>query len=180
MFAKSRAPHKDTGVILKEAAGRLDMPTRRVFLRNAIGLGSLTLLSGCDVVDGFSAERMLQSVSDFNDRVQALLFDPNKLAPEYPESAITRPFPFNAFYSEDKAPVIDPGDFHLDITGLAENQEAVDPRRALCAAEVHPDHKAYLHRGMERHRQMDRRPLLGFLDADRGRHQRQICDLPLR
>jgi len=123
MFAKFRAPHMDTNAILKEAARRLDLPTRRVFMRNAIGLGSLTLLSGCDVVDGFSAERMLQSVSDFNDRVQALLFDPNKLAPEYPESAITRPFPFNAFYPEDKAPVIDPGDFHLDITGLTENQK---------------------------------------------------------
>jgi hypothetical protein len=107
MFAKSRAPHKDTGVVLKEAARRLDLPTRRVFLHNAIGLGSLTLLSGCDVTDGISAERMLQSVSDFNDRVQVFLFDPNKLAPEYPESVITRPFPFNAFYSEDKAPVIE-------------------------------------------------------------------------
>ncbi len=97
MFAKFRAPHMDTSAILKEAARRLDLPTRRVFMRNAIGLGSLTLLSGCDVIDGFSAERMLQSVSDFNDRVQAFLFDPNKLAPEYPESAITRPFPFNAY-----------------------------------------------------------------------------------
>ena len=97
MFAKSRAHHKDTGVVLKEAARRLDLPTRRVFLHNAIGLGSLTLLSGCDVTDGISAERMLQSVSDFNDRVQVFLFDPNKLAPEYPESVITRPFPFNAF-----------------------------------------------------------------------------------
>lgn len=71
----------------EEAARRLDLPTRRLFLRNAIGnaigLGSLTFLSGCDVVDGVSAERMLQSMSDFNDRVQALLFDPKKLAPEY-------------------------------------------------------------------------------------------------
>jgi DMSO/TMAO reductase YedYZ molybdopterin-dependent catalytic subunit len=123
MFGKVRAPHKDTGAILKEAARRLDVPTRRVFLRDAIGLGSLTLLSGCDVVDGFSAERMLQSVSDFNDHVQALLFDPNKRAPEYPESAITRPFPFNAFYSHDKAPVIDAAEFRLDITGLAEKQK---------------------------------------------------------
>ena len=124
MIAKFRPPHKDTGAILKEAARRLDVPTRRLFLRNAIGLGSLTLLSGCDVADGVSAERMLQSMSDFNDRVQALLFDPGKLAPEYPESAITRPFPFNAFYSENKAPIIDPADFHLDITGLAENQKS--------------------------------------------------------
>jgi DMSO/TMAO reductase YedYZ molybdopterin-dependent catalytic subunit len=123
MTVKFRPPHKDTGAILKDAARRLDVPTRRAFLRNAIGLGSLTLLSGCDVVDGVSAERMLQNMSDFNDRVQALLFDPNKLALEYKESAITRPFPFNAFYSEDKAPAIDPEDFHLDITGLAETQK---------------------------------------------------------
>src|ERR1019366_5022909 len=143
MIAKFRPPHKDTGAILKEAARRLDVPTRRLFLRNAIGLGSLTLLSGCDVADGVSAERMLQSMSDFNDRVQALLFDPGKLAPEYPESAITRPFPFNAFYSENKAPIIDPADFHLDITGLAENQKSWTSRRTPCAAEVHPDHAAY-------------------------------------
>ena len=36
-----------------------------------------------------------------------LLFNPNTLAPEYPESEITRPFPFNAYYSEDEAPEID-------------------------------------------------------------------------
>jgi hypothetical protein len=78
MTVKFRPPHKDTGAILKDAARRLDVPTRRAFLRNVIGLGSLTLLSGCDVVDGVSAERMLQNMSDFNDRVQALLFDPNK------------------------------------------------------------------------------------------------------
>lgn len=65
MIAKFRPPHKDTGAILKEAACRLDLPTRSLFLRNAIGLGSLTFLSGCDVVDGVSAERMLQSMSDF-------------------------------------------------------------------------------------------------------------------
>jgi hypothetical protein len=67
MIAKFRPPYKDTGAILKEAARRLDLPTRRPFLRHAIGLGSLTFLSSCDVVDGVSAERMLQSMSDFND-----------------------------------------------------------------------------------------------------------------
>ena len=34
----------------------------------------------------------LRKISTFNDRVQALLFDPNRLAQTYPESAITRPF----------------------------------------------------------------------------------------
>lgn len=122
MARGTRATKSDTAAILKEAARRLDLPTRRLFLRHAVGLGSLTLLAGCDVVDGFSAERMLGKVSDFNDRVQAWLFDPSKLAREYPESAITRPFPFNAFYAEDKAPEIDPAHYRLEITGLAESK----------------------------------------------------------
>jgi DMSO/TMAO reductase YedYZ molybdopterin-dependent catalytic subunit len=111
--------HPDTGVILKEAARRLDLPTRRQFLRSALGLGTLTALTGCDVIDGFSAERMLGKVSDFNDRVQEFLFDPARLAREYPQSAITRPFPFNAFYPESKAPEVDPAKFELYIAGQA-------------------------------------------------------------
>ena len=38
-----------------------------------------------------------------NDGVQAWLFDPNTLAPEYPESRITRPFPFNGYYPDSWA-----------------------------------------------------------------------------
>jgi hypothetical protein len=48
-------PDSDTGAVLREAARRLDSSTRRLFLRRALGLGTLTLLSGCDVVDGVSA-----------------------------------------------------------------------------------------------------------------------------
>ncbi len=117
MLGKPRSHHADTPAILKEAARRLEPPTRRLFLRNALGLGTLTLLGGCDVVDGVSAERMLGSVADFNDRVQAWLLDPAKLAREYPPSAITRPFPFNAFYEEEKAPSVDPATFRLDVAG---------------------------------------------------------------
>ena len=57
-----------------------------------------------------------------NDRVQAWLFDKDQLAPEYPESAITDPFPFNAFYKQEEAPEVDPGDFALEIGGLVENK----------------------------------------------------------
>jgi DMSO/TMAO reductase YedYZ molybdopterin-dependent catalytic subunit len=63
-------------------------------------------------------DRMLGAMSGWNDRVQALLFDSNRLAPEYPESAITQPFPFNAFYSEDEAPEIDAQDYQLELAGL--------------------------------------------------------------
>jgi DMSO/TMAO reductase YedYZ molybdopterin-dependent catalytic subunit len=52
------------------------------------------------------------------------LFNPQRLAREYPESAITRPFPFNSFYtpnSPDKAPIIDPVSYRLNVTGLVDD-----------------------------------------------------------
>lgn len=112
--------------ILKDAASRLDLPTRRLFLRNALGFGTIALLSGCDVTDGYGAERALGAMSDFNDRAQAWLFNPARLAREYPASMITRPFPFNSFYtpnSPDLAPVIDPADFVLNVTGRVERKD---------------------------------------------------------
>jgi len=42
------------------------------------------LLSGCDVVDGVSAEGMLSRMSDFNDRVQAWLFKPHWMDASWP------------------------------------------------------------------------------------------------
>jgi DMSO/TMAO reductase YedYZ molybdopterin-dependent catalytic subunit len=124
MSRNLRSPHPDTVPILREAAGRLDYPTRRLFLRGALGLGTLTMLSGCDVVDGISAETALGQMSDFNDRVQAWLFSSNRLAREYPESAISRPFPFNSFYTPNtphKAPVIDRASYRLNVTGLVDD-----------------------------------------------------------
>ena len=49
------------------------------------------------MTDSFSAEEMLKKISKFNDGVQALIFNPDALAPTFPESAITKPFPFNAY-----------------------------------------------------------------------------------
>src|SRR6187455_1488903 len=80
---------------------------RRLFLRRALSLGALAMLSGCDVGSGESVEKTLWAMSRWNDRVQGWIFDPNRLAPEFPESRITRPFPFNAFYSESEAPRVD-------------------------------------------------------------------------
>ena len=125
MSGDPHPPHSDTAPILKEAARRLDLPTRRRFLRGALGLGTLTMLTGCDVVDGVSAEGMLNRVSDFNDCVQAWLFNPDRMAREYPESEITRPFPFNSFYTPntpDKAPVIDPAEYRLNLSGMVSDK----------------------------------------------------------
>jgi DMSO/TMAO reductase YedYZ molybdopterin-dependent catalytic subunit len=115
-------PGVDQRLLIRDAAKLLPDPTRRLFLRGTASLGALTFLTGCDIVDGFSAERALRAVSRFNDRAQAWLFNPNRLAPTYPESAITRPFPFNAYYDEDEAPEVDGASYLLKIGGLVEDK----------------------------------------------------------
>ncbi|WP_442755554.1 molybdopterin-dependent oxidoreductase [Methylocystis sp. JAN1] len=95
---------------------------RRLFLRQSLSFGALTMLSGCTLKDDDAVDRLLFAMSRFNDRVQAALFDPRKLAPTYTESDLTAPFPFNAFYEEKLAPVIDGGGYRLRISGLVENK----------------------------------------------------------
>ena len=71
---------------------------RRGLIRGGLSLGALVMLTGCDVKRPEAVESALLAISRFNDGVQALLFDPNKLAPTYPASMILRPPKFNAYY----------------------------------------------------------------------------------
>jgi DMSO/TMAO reductase YedYZ molybdopterin-dependent catalytic subunit len=116
-------PGVDAALLARDAAKLLPDPARRRFLRGGASIGALALLAGCDIIDGRSAERALRIVSRFNDRVQALLFDPGRLAPTYPESAITRPFPFNAYYKEEDAPDVDEDNYKLRIEGLVDDKQ---------------------------------------------------------
>src|SRR5712675_1525845 len=120
-----RKPNKrvDTGLLIKDAAKLLPDRSRRLFLRNTASLGALALLTGCDIVDGPTSEKALRIVSQFNDWVQARLFSPNRLAETYPDSAITRPFPFNAYYSESEAPDVDEDTYRLALDGLVDNKQ---------------------------------------------------------
>jgi len=43
-------------------------------------------------------------------------------APTFPESAITKPFPFNAYYEIDDAPEIDGKDWKFEVRGLVDNK----------------------------------------------------------
>jgi DMSO/TMAO reductase YedYZ molybdopterin-dependent catalytic subunit len=108
----------DRHLVLKDALDELSLPTRRLFLGRALSLGGLVMLSGCSVSNDKSVNAFLKAVSRFNDRVQAGLFDPTRLAPTYPESMITRPFPFNAFYAKSKAPRVDADSYRLEVSGL--------------------------------------------------------------
>lgn len=113
----------DARLLIKDAVKIMPAPTRRMFLRGAASLGALTMLTGCDIVDGPTSEAVLRKISQFNDGVQAAIFSGAKLAPEYPESAITRPFPFNAYYGIDEAPTVDAASYKLAVGGLVENKK---------------------------------------------------------
>jgi len=114
----------DGNAVVKEALRRVELPSRRLFLQRSITLGGLSLLTGCAISDEAGVERALMTVSRFNDKVQAWLFDPNRLAPTYPESMITRPFPFNAYYGEDEIRRVDAHDYRLEVTGMVADKRA--------------------------------------------------------
>jgi DMSO/TMAO reductase YedYZ molybdopterin-dependent catalytic subunit len=97
---------------------------RRLFMRRSLSLGALTLISGCSVTEQESVQKVLTGMSRWNDRVQDLLFSPTRLAPEFPESAIKLPFPFNAFYGMDEAPRVDATGYRLEISGLVREKKA--------------------------------------------------------
>jgi DMSO/TMAO reductase YedYZ molybdopterin-dependent catalytic subunit len=115
---------RDGHDLLKESQRLLPRPARRIFLRHGLSLGGLALLTGCSVVNEADAEKVLSHVSSFNDRVQAWLFNPRRLAPTYSASMITRPFPFNAFYPPSKAPVVDAEGYRLEVSGLVADEHA--------------------------------------------------------
>src|SRR2546430_12019878 len=117
-------PVVEKRLLVRAAAKSMpDLPRRR-FISGGASLGALTLLTGCDITDSFSAEEMLKQVSKFNDAVQAAIFNPDAMAPTFPESAITKPFPFNAYYDIDEAPEVDGKSWKLEVRGLVENKKS--------------------------------------------------------
>ena len=91
---------------------------RRLFLKRGLSLGALSLLTGCNITDQESVQRVLMAMSRWNDGAQQWLFSSQRLAPEFPESRITRPFPFNAFYSEDEVVEVDGSAYKLELAGM--------------------------------------------------------------
>jgi len=91
---------------------------RRLFLKRSLSLGALAMLSGCDITDQEEVQRVLLAMSRWNDGAQQWLFSSSRLAPEFPESRITRPFPYNGYYGEDEVRVIDGSKFKLELAGM--------------------------------------------------------------
>jgi DMSO/TMAO reductase YedYZ molybdopterin-dependent catalytic subunit len=118
----SHSPNRPaTGVSQDVLAGNrklIQSIERRGFLRGSVSLGALTLLSGCDVSNDQSVQSVLLTMSRWNDRVQAFLFDPKRLAPTYAESQVRKPPRFNAFYGIDDVKPVDISTWKLELAGL--------------------------------------------------------------
>ena len=115
------------------ASPELRVIERRLFLRQTLSLGALTLLTGCDVTAPDGVQAILNDMSKFNDGVQAAIFRQDRLAPTFSEQDITQPFPFNAYYSESKAPVVDLSSYKLELSGMIADPKpwTVEALRAL-------------------------------------------------
>ncbi len=55
---------------------------------------------------------------------RSLIFIRDALVPTFPESAITKPFPFNGYYDVDDAPEIEGKDWKFEVRGLVDNKKS--------------------------------------------------------
>ncbi len=97
---------------------------RRRLLRGGLSLGALSMLTGCNWDEPKSVHDALLAISGFNDRVQALLFDPNKLAPTYPASMVLKPPKFNAYYDITRVKPVDGRTWRLNVSGLVDDKRS--------------------------------------------------------
>jgi DMSO/TMAO reductase YedYZ molybdopterin-dependent catalytic subunit len=103
--------------ILRRTA-QVEQIERRVLLRGTLSLGAVSLLGGCDISDSNAVQGVLAAMSRWNDRVQAALFSPTRLAPVFDERLAVKNFRYNAYYPKQKAPHLDASDYRLELSGL--------------------------------------------------------------
>src|ERR1700691_1490348 len=103
--------------VLSQSRGLLDGINRRGVLRGALSLGALTLLTGCDVTEEEPVQRVLRTVSAWNDRVQATLFRSGHLAPTFSAAEVVKPPRFNAYYDIEDVKPVDGASWRLELAG---------------------------------------------------------------
>jgi DMSO/TMAO reductase YedYZ molybdopterin-dependent catalytic subunit len=117
----SLIPRHDSTTASKEllrASGAARQIERRLFLKQGLSLGALTLLTGCDVTDTTNVQRVLNGISEWNDRTQAAIFNPRRLMPTYPESRAIKDFRYNAYFGQSQVPKVDGVSYKLNLSGL--------------------------------------------------------------
>jgi DMSO/TMAO reductase YedYZ molybdopterin-dependent catalytic subunit len=120
LFRPRRVPDR---AILENHRPLIASLERRGLIKGGLSLGALTMLTGCDVASEPSVSNALRAISSFNDEIQARLFDPNKLAPTYPESMVLKPPRFNAYYDVEDVKPVDGDTWRLELSGLITNKK---------------------------------------------------------
>ena len=165
-------PGVDPKLLIKDAAKLLPQSSRRLFLRGAVSLGALSMLTGCDIVDGPTSENVLRVISRFNDQVQALSVLGNHAGAgisgkrDHPAVSVQRLLQRRRgagcrrrhLQARDRRP--------------GRQQEVVDAARAQSIAGGLADHPPCLRRRLERHRLLAGRAAFRFSQADRRRSSR--------
>ena len=105
----------DPIVMRKPVIGGIE---RRLFLRQTLSLGALSLLTGCDITNNDQVQSVLKLMSRWNDRAQAFLFSDQRLAPTFAESEVAPDFRYNAFFPIADAPQLSAADYRLELSGL--------------------------------------------------------------
>jgi DMSO/TMAO reductase YedYZ molybdopterin-dependent catalytic subunit len=106
--------------------------SRRSLISRGLSLGSLALLTGCDLSTHSGVNLALLKMMHLDDRVQAGLFSSRRLAKTFPVSAVTKPFRFNAYYEEWQVRET-PSDWRLELSGLISEKApwTIEKLRAL-------------------------------------------------
>jgi DMSO/TMAO reductase YedYZ molybdopterin-dependent catalytic subunit len=86
--------------------------------RKLLKLAPLVLLAGCDYSAGARTESFLRGFQQFNDWVQAKVFNPDKLAPEYTDGQLTPEDGFRVNGYDTDEPDIDLENWTLSVDGL--------------------------------------------------------------
>jgi DMSO/TMAO reductase YedYZ molybdopterin-dependent catalytic subunit len=92
--------------------------SHRLSRRDIIKLSPLLLLAGCDVAPEGKTESFLHSVQNFNDWVQAKVFNPTKLAPEFSDKDVTPEDGFRVNGKDEETPDIDLENWTLSVEGM--------------------------------------------------------------
>src|SRR5260370_7805126 len=90
-------PLRDSGESkeLLRTSGAARQIERRLFLKQGLSVGALTLLTGCDVTDTSAVQSVLAGISRWTDRAQAALFTSPPLLPPFPNILTPKHFPSN-------------------------------------------------------------------------------------
>ena len=99
--------------------------SRRALLRGAIAVGTSAGLGAAIVTSRGEAPKrgFLGRMERWNEHFERLLFDPNRLAPELPESALTVEGAFPAYRLSTMVPIT-PAGFRLEVGGLVARPRA--------------------------------------------------------